>query len=322
MRVLRITLLVLGVVLLAVLVRENDPASILAWVRRLSWRLAIVVVFPAVVVTLFDTLGWRFAFTRDRVPFRTLLAARVAGEAFNLTTPTASVGGEAVKAFLLRAHVPLEESLPSVIVAKTTITIGQALLLLVGLVVAWVILPPESALLHSMPWFLGVEVAVLTLFVVAQLYGTMGPAARVLGMLGVRSVRNASGVMVSVDDALASFYRRQPARLVLSIAFHFFAWLLGAVEVSLTLAFLGIHVSWATALVIEAFGTAVKVATFVIPGSLGVLEGGFAAAFAAFGLGAPVGISFSLVRRVRELVWAGIGMMLFAAMRPAGARRG
>ncbi len=322
MRVVRITLLALGVVLLAVLVWQNDPVAILATIRRLSWRLVIVVLFPAVLVTVFDTLGWRFAFARDRVAFPVLVAARVAGEAFNLTTPTANVGGEAIKAFLLREHVPLEESLPSVIVAKTTITIGQALFLLVGFAVAWAILPPGSALLHSMPWFLGIEVVLLGVFVAAQMYGsTMGSATRMLGMLGVRSVENAAGMMVSVDDALRSFYRREPSRLALSIGFHFVAWLLGSIEVYLTLAFLGIHVSWGTATVIEAFGTAVKVATFLIPASLGVLEGGFAAAFAAFGLGAPIGISFSLIRRARELVWAGLGMLAFAAMRPDTERR-
>ncbi|PYM46830.1 MAG: hypothetical protein DME14_17075, partial [Candidatus Rokuibacteriota bacterium] len=126
-------LLVLGVGLLAVLVATNDPAAILASIVQLSWRLAIVVCFPAVLVMVFDTLGWRFAFLREGVAFRTLLGVRLAGEAFNLATPTAALGGEAVKAWLLRGRVPLDASVPSVIVAKTTITIAQGLFLLLGI---------------------------------------------------------------------------------------------------------------------------------------------------------------------------------------------
>ena len=68
MKLLRVLLLVLGVVFLGVLVATNDPAAILAAITGLSWRLAVVAVFPFVLVTTFDTLGWRYAFLRDRVP--------------------------------------------------------------------------------------------------------------------------------------------------------------------------------------------------------------------------------------------------------------
>ncbi len=70
-----------------------------------------------------------------------------------------------------------------------------------------------------------------------------------------------------------------------------------------------------TATVIEAFGTAVRFATFMIPASLGVLEGGYAATFSALGLGSAVGISFGLTRRVREIVWIAAGLIAFAVMR-------
>src|SRR3989442_1401348 len=78
-----------GVALFAVLVATNDPAAILASIVQFSWRLAIVLCFPVALVMVFDTLGWQFAFLRDAVAFRTLLGVRLAGEAFNLVTPTA-----------------------------------------------------------------------------------------------------------------------------------------------------------------------------------------------------------------------------------------
>ena len=45
--------------------------------------------------------------------------------------------GEAAKAWLVRRDVSYAESVPSVVIAKTTITIAQALFLLIGLVLAW-----------------------------------------------------------------------------------------------------------------------------------------------------------------------------------------
>ena len=259
-------------------------------------------------------LGWRYAFTRDRVPLVTLFWTRLAGEAVNLTTPTAALGGEAVKTWLLRDHVSLAESVPSVIVAKTTITIAQGLLLLLGVVLAWTSLAADSRLLIAMQWLLALELVALSIFVLAQTRGLAAFGGRLLGRFGVRRFAGHEG-LGRVDRTLADFYLRQPGRLTLSIACHFAAWLLGALETWIILRFLGTPVSLVTATVIEAFGTGIRFATFMIPGSLGALEGGYVATFAALGLGGTMGVSFSLVRRLRELVWIGVGLVAFAFLR-------
>jgi uncharacterized protein (TIRG00374 family) len=296
-----------------VLVAKNDPPAILASIAQLSWRFAIVLCFPVTLVMMFDTLGWRFAFLRDGAGFRTLFAARLAGEAFNLVTPTAALGGEAVKAWLLRGVVPLAASVPSVIVAKTTITLAQGLFLLLGVVLAWSSALPDATLLHGMLWLLAIEAVALTGFVVAQTRGMFAWGGRLATQVGVKGVKTEA--LGRIDDVLARFYSTAPGRLALSIAFHFIAWLLGSVETWLILRFLGAPVSLTAATVIEALGTAVRFVTFLIPASLGVLEGGYLVTFAALGLGPTTAVSFSLVRRIRESVWVGLGLVAFAMTR-------
>jgi putative membrane protein len=313
-RLLRPGLLALGVALLVVLVVQNEPRSILASIRELSWRLGLVVCFPAVLVAVLDALGWRFAFLEDRVPLWRLTIARLAGEAFNLTTPTGAVGGEVVKAWLIRSRVPLAEAVPSVIVAKTTITIAQGLFLLLGIVLGWHLFASGSSLLIAMELLLIVEVVALSFFVAAQTRGFLARSVRPLRWLGIYAA-TASGRLQQVDDALARFYRTKPGRLALSILFHFLAWLLGAIETYLIMTFLGIPVTLLTATVIEALGASIRFATFVIPASLGVLEGGYAALFGVLGLGSSAGLSFTLVRRMRELVWILVGLVVFGVMR-------
>lgn len=270
-------------------------------------------------MTLFDTLGWRFAFRRDGVGFGALLSARLAGEAVNMTTPTAALGGEAVKAWLLQGRVPLDEAVSSVIVAKTTITIGQGLLLLLGVVLAWTSVAADSRILLAMQWLVALEVLVLAIFVVAQTRGLMAFGGRLLGRVGLRRFDGHEG-LGRVDRALTAFYREQPGRLVLSIACHFVAWLLGALEAWLILWLLGTPVSLVTATVIEAFGMGIRFATFLIPASLGALEGGYAVTFAALGLGSTAGVSFSLIRRLREAAWIAAGLVALALIRPASLR--
>ena len=104
-----------------------------------------------------------------------------------LTTPTAALGGEAVKMWLLRGHAPLDERLLSVVVAKTTILIAQGLFLLFGTVLAWLVVPPDSALLGGMLWLLLLEVLVVGVFVVAQTKGMLGRGQRFLQQIRRRS---------------------------------------------------------------------------------------------------------------------------------------
>ena len=150
----------------------HDPAAVFASLRQLSWRFVVILLFPAIPVMVFDTLGWRYAFLRDRVPFVTLLRTRLVGEAFNLVTPTAALGGEGVKAWLLRDRLPLDESVPSVIIAKTTITLAQGVFLLLGIALASLGFG-RSPLLLGMQWLLGLEVLALVAFIVVQTRGVV-----------------------------------------------------------------------------------------------------------------------------------------------------
>src|SRR5690349_16622833 len=225
MRTARALLLLLGAVLfIAVLVRVG-PGAVAPLFAELSWYLPLIVVFPYGLMTALDTLGWRFAFRRDAVPFRSLLSARLAGEAFNMTTPTASVGGEAVKAWFIRPYVPLTESLPSVVIAKTTITIGQALYLAGGLVMAVAVLPRTSTLLQVMQWLLGLELLGVGGFVTIQVFGVLGAGGRMLQRFGLVAPTGGAQLMDQANSALVHFYRQEPGRLARSLTCHVLGWL-------------------------------------------------------------------------------------------------
>jgi uncharacterized membrane protein YbhN (UPF0104 family) len=315
MRTVRSLLLTLGTVLFIALLIRVGPETVASLFAQLSWYLALIVVFPFGLMTTLDTLGWRFAFRRDAVPFRSLLAARLAGEAFNMTTPTASVGGEAVKAWFIRPYVPLTESLPSVVIAKTTITVAQALYLAAGLVMAMAVLPRTSTLLQVMQWLLGLELLGVGGFVAVQVFGLLGAGGRMLQRFGLLAPTGGAQVMGQVDTALAHFYRRQPGRLALSVTCHFLGWALGGLEAYLILWALGLPVSLATAVLIDAFGSGVGFAAFLVPARLGAAEAGQVAVFMALGLGAPAGLTFALALRVREAAWTGIGFLALTTLR-------
>ena len=90
---------------------------------------------------------------------------------------------------------------------------------------------------------------------------------------------------------------------------HALGLVLGTIEIYLVVRLLGLPISPLAAFAIGALGTAVKFFSFMVPASLGALEGGNVAIFAAFGLGGAVGLTYSLVRRLREIVWIAAGFL-------------
>ena len=67
-----------------------------------------------------------------------------------------------------------------------------------------------------------------------------------------------------------------------------------------------------SAISIGALSVFVKSSTFFIPGSLGAQDGGNLLLLSVFGYSDLTGITFALLRRFRELVWIGIGLLCLA----------
>jgi len=317
---LRPVLFVAGAAVVAWLIVRVGPGEVWQAFRTLSWRLAVIAVFPTGVVVALDTLGWRLAFPTPPRRLGRLLGARLAGDAVNLSTPTASVGGEPVKVHLLMREVPARDALVSVIADKTTGVVAQSLMLAAGLVVGAGLLPARGSLFLAMAGLLAVEVLCVGGFIAVQLGGIGGRGGRLLARLGIALGPERQAALEGVDVALRSLYAGRRRRLAASVLCHFLAFAVATLEIYLVATFLGVAVSPATAFVIGAVGTAVRFVSFMVPGSLGALEGGHVAVFTAFGLPGAVGLSYSLVRRLREIFWITLGFGAWAVLHRSAAQ--
>jgi glycosyltransferase 2 family protein len=308
MRIVRTLLLLGGVAALIFLIHHFGVASITSALTRIAWWQLVLICLVYGVSVLLDTLGWRLTFVGARPPFWRLLAARCAGQAVNVVTALGGVGGEAIKAWLLRRDVPYETSVPSLILAKTAEIIGQTLLVVTGLLVAWATGAVGPTLLRPMSYLLAVQVVAVGGFILVQVTGGVGRVGRLLAWVGGgRGVRR-------IDGAVRTFYRAHWRTLFMSIGFHYISWLVGALEALLILRSLQLPATLVTATIIEAINTGVRFATFFVPANLGTLEGANAAAFAALGWAASDGLAFSFVRRGRQMVWIGLGLAILVAM--------
>jgi len=318
-RPLRLSVAGAGLAFIAWLSWDLGPAAVWSTFHALGWRLAVVMFIPFSVAVALDTVGWSVLLPGCPVGWARLAGARLAGEAVNLATPTASVGGEPLKAYLVRDHVALDLGLASVIVDKTSMVMGQAVFLAGGLGLALAALAPSREMTMAMAVLLVAESIGAGGFALVQLRGGVAGAGRILQRLGIGPAQSYHALLLDVDRRLADLYQEGRARLVAAALLHAGGWAVGGLEIYVVLGLAGIPVDLTTACVLEAVSSAVRFATFMIPGSLGALEGGNVAAFAAFGLPAAAGLSFSLVRRLREATWALIGLVALASFKARSA---
>jgi hypothetical protein len=95
----------------------------------------------------------------------------------------------------------------------------------------------------------------------------------------------------------------------------------GAAEIYLILRWVGSSVDWQTALALETGSVLVDGILFFVPAKIGTQEGGKVVLFAALGLSPARGLTVGVVRRIRELVYAGLGLValgVLTARPPAG----
>jgi uncharacterized membrane protein YbhN (UPF0104 family) len=114
--------------------------------------------------------------------------------------------------------------------------------------------------------------------------------------------------LLALDTRLREFYGSRIRDFLICCGFHFLGWVVGSWEVYVVLWLLGSPVDFRSAFAIEALSGVAKLAAVIVPASLGVQEGGQVLIFVAFGLGAPLAVTFGLLRRGREVLWIGFGL--------------
>src|SRR5215813_11880095 len=126
-----------GITLLTFLVWNVGLGEIISHLSHIGWS-APLLFAPYIAIALCDAQGWLSAIPPSsparNVPLWRVSLARMAGEAINNLTPTANVGGEPIKVYLLRAHgLSTDAGLASIVAAKTALTISQIIFILLGL---------------------------------------------------------------------------------------------------------------------------------------------------------------------------------------------
>lgn len=276
--------------------------------RDFGWGFAVVIPFQLLDHFL-NAWGWRLSFppaSAAKVPFWDLVRVRVAGDGVNYLTPSGNIAGEFVRPAMLGGEVPMDVRITSVFTAKAAQAAGQALFILLGL--SYVLLGRVSSFDRG-----GLVWGAMATFVI------LGGVTFLVWALAHRPPEWLQRRFPKVVEATApvrgqlkEYLTHHPGRLVGATVMFMLGYAWGALEIWLITRFMGLDLPLESCLAIEFLSNLIDAMAFMVPAKIGTQEAGKAAIFAGLGLPAASGFTVGLIRHVRELLWAGSGLLLYA----------
>ena len=295
-----------GAALFAYVVQRIGVAEILDGVQRVGWGFAVILVLAGLRFVL-RTACWRLCMAPGtNLPFGQALGAFLAGDAIGSVTPLGLLASEPTKIFLTRHHLATRESVASLAVENLLYAASVVAMVAIGL----------SAVLVTVPL-----AAAWTWWIAAVLIGVLAAVAVGLRLLrwtwdGRRGARPRwRERLAGVRLAVVGFSAGHPGRLWrafgLDLVFH----LLGVLEVFLTLQWLlgDLSPTLVQAVAFEALNRVVTVVFKFVPFRIGVDEALSGAVAPMLAVNPAAGVALAVVRKVRSLFWAGVGLAIIAA---------
>ncbi|MDR3518789.1 MAG: lysylphosphatidylglycerol synthase domain-containing protein [Azospirillaceae bacterium] len=312
----------IGLALATWLMIDHGWSAIAAALAAAGWGVVWASAFHVVPMAL-NARAWQLLVPVLRRPpslgtFTWLVWVR---EAVNGLLPVARVGGEIVTARLLIKQGMRSAPAVASLVSDMTITIfTQFVFTLIGLAILLCYGDVQDLVLR-----VGVGAAlaipILVAMIMVQRIGFFGLFQRLVRAIAGERWAVLAGSGARFDSAIRLSYRR-PGRVVVSFAWQLAGWTAASLEIWLACRFLGFPLSVVQAVLIESLIQAVASAAFVIPGALGVQEGGFLLLGGIVGMPPEIALALALCRRARDVMvfvpalvlWqAGEGRRLLAA---------
>ncbi|MBN2344743.1 MAG: flippase-like domain-containing protein [Candidatus Aminicenantes bacterium] len=290
-----------------------DPRELLLIVGRLSPLALLALLLLRAAFWILRTLCWRLVLQRchhDRVPFFTLLCAELAGHAVGHFTPSAKLGGDAIRAMMLHA-VPKNKSLASVVLDKSIELMATVLMMGVGLFVALLrirMTPTQRAVFLSLT---AVTAVLIYLFFRKQKKGLFIWIMEVLRRLRIRSrwLEAKRGRLIETDAIITDFYSRHRRSFLKVFLLYVAMILLWTLEFHLTFLFIGLRgVTLLKSFLVTTLGIMANIVP-VIPAGLGIYEMTYLSVFAILRIPQKAGIAVILVRRLLNLILAVGGLL-------------
>src|SRR5580658_1741127 len=291
---------VTALVLFGWVIAHVGLSDMLAQLKAMRVALPIVLAL-SVLRLLLQSVTWSASLEGEHLSVDTgkLIAVRLASQSMGYLTVLGPVISEPLKIKLLGTST--EPTITATFLDDGVYWFTSALLAILGLL-SLPFVAVHGAAYHSIPAVLALA---LMAFVIIRRNPILSGVVRALGKKAPSWLSRAE----QFESSIRNYRLNQPALVGRMFWIDVACQALIASEVVVVLWSLHLPIHFLTILVIEGVTRGLKMLSGWIPARLGSDEGGAISAFALTGLSPMLGLVLALTRRVRDLLWALIGIV-------------
>lgn len=264
---------------------------------------------------IFQSLAWKLILGKEgrKISFKKIFCTVLAGESLNYITLT-KMGGEPIKIYGIKDPLTLAQAASSVIVLKFCTLLGFWLTLTIGFISILfnVDMSPEVKLKIAIGFTI---TTVFLLFIsIMQKIGISGPTAWLFKKIQTQRAWLSETVarLTRLDTHILETYQKNPIQILLAAAICMFIWIEEFFFIWLVFRFLNIHENWLLPSLIGTLSLLLNSLFFFVPWRAGTQEGTMVLSFSLLNLSEPLGLSVAILRRMRELLWVFIGLVVYS----------
>lgn len=269
-----------------------------------------------VVVTflahLCGAVSWSYTIPSTvKIPFLWLFLIRFLGENVGLLNPVNIVGGDSFKAYMMEKQgVSYRIGFSSLIVSRIIMIFAQVGIFLIAALCYIFFAGDQAVQLFEIIALSAIFIALSATFL---LFSGKLLKSNLSNRLNVFLKRK--GIInkwTNLKKEIGQYYTRERKRFYRSIFWSMANFFIGSLEVWIIFYFLGIEITYLEALLIDQGVLFLKSFGAFIPGQIGVEEYSNKLMLAIVGItSVSVWITVSILRRVRQIFWIIIGLMLY-----------
>jgi len=310
----RMLLCGVGLILFVYLILRIGVGVVLENISRFGGWFAVTI-FVGACWLFFQACAWTIIQNAyfQKVGFFRLFRIRIISDALNILLPSASLGGDAARAYLIKGNVPLKEGIPSVLFDKTIEFVASTIFLAAGLLVGTIFIRMPEGLLAPTLICLAITTIGIVLLIFVSVRGFYGIVLKVSGIIPKvrRWVLVREEQLRALDRNLRLLYARANLETAAALGLHILARLTGVVEVLIILRVLGVPGGFVQAWFISAVVIIANTIFFILPGQWGITESASMLVLRSLGHPAAIGLSLSVIRRIRKLAFVCLALVFF-----------
>jgi len=307
---------VLGLILFIGVVSYIGVGEISSAFESFSWVTIAFVIGLSFVQIFIVNYRWKLVLEAqgDIVPYKKLFAPKLVGFAISFLTPGLYIGGEPVRAFLLKKQTKVRYShgFASIIVDKI-LDFTYPLPFLIGALVYAMFRYDISWEAVSLFVVVLIGLIVLLCLFYVQTYRGKGFFSALIVLLRINRFKRFSKLvdkMLYFENLIITFFNNRKDVFIKGLFLSLLGGMIVFIQFILILNALGIQADIVQILVMMVF----MILAFLvpIPASLGSFEAGQVIVFTALGHPASIGVAFTLVIRMAELGKLAVGLTLLS----------